>query len=217
MSRLPDRLAIEGEALPPLPSLEQEAETVLQMVGEGRRLTDALRRANNRAHRLNEQIDDLCLALGYKLNGMRQRVEAGEAGALAWWEWFSDFIPDISRKHAERWMSIAAQVEPATAAVEYRNRDAAYHRAARARQRLGQPLSDVRGESEDGDQSEPDEPEPRRESAQDPLKIPLDALVEAVACRDRILDLMPLMTAAGREQFRKTLVEEVEALERALQ
>jgi hypothetical protein len=142
--------AFQGEVLPPQPSLEDETEACLQMIEQGRQLHDQLKRANNRARRLNEQIDDLCLALGHKLVGMRKRVEAGEAGdGISWWQWFEHSLPDVSRKHAERWLSIAAQIGPATAAVEYRDRDAAYHRAYRAKQKQIAPLTDVRqGETE---------------------------------------------------------------------
>jgi hypothetical protein len=231
MSRILDRLgpqAIEGEALPPLPSLEAEAQACLQMVQEGRELIAALKRANSRTQRLNGQIDDLCLALGHKLIGMRERVEAGEVGdeaALSWWDWFADFLPGVSRKHAERWMSIASQIEPATAAMEYRQRAAGHERARYERQKKlirlpsqdGHPEREMELDEEDSIQPEPDtEPEPPRGSPQDPLKAPLDALEEAVACKQRILALMPLMTTMALQQFRITLVEDVEAMERRL-
>jgi hypothetical protein len=131
-------LPIDGEVLSPLPSLEEEAEACLLMIERGRQLNAQLKRANNRARRLNEQIDDLCLALGHKLIGMRERVDAGEIGdevSISWWEWFDRFIPNVSRKHADRWMTIAASAEPATAAIEYRKRAAAYVRAHRERQK----------------------------------------------------------------------------------
>jgi hypothetical protein len=217
MSRILDRLgpqSIEGEVMPPLPSLEQEAEAFLQMVQVGRELHAALRRANNRTQRLNRQIDDLCLALGHKLIDMRERVEAGEAGdeaALAWWEWFADFIPDVSRKHAERWMSIASQVEPATAAVEYRQRDAAYQRAYRQRQK-----PEALEPPSDGAASEGDGPLAEAEPLPPPLRPVRDYLAEAAEHKAEILWLMEHMRPVERTVFRQALVEDVEAMERRL-
>jgi hypothetical protein len=157
-----------GEVLPPLPSLEEEAAECGRMLEEGRRLTKARESLGDKIERLDEKIEDLRVALGLKLIGLRQRVEAGEAGdeaALTWWEWFEAHVPEFSRKHAERWMQIAASEAPEAAALEYRERDAGYQRSYRERQKP--PPSDagtVRGEPSapsDGEPREMQRPRPK--------------------------------------------------------
>jgi hypothetical protein len=127
MTRQLDRLPIEGEVLPPLKPLEEEAQECLQIIENVRSLSGRINRLNNRTRQLNQKIEDRCLLLGAKLLSMRKRVEAGEGG-LSWWEWFECFFPSISRKTAERWLRIAATEDLPTAALEYRKRDADYKR-----------------------------------------------------------------------------------------
>ena len=127
MTRQLDRLPIEGEVLPPLKPLEEEAQECLQIIENVRSLSGRINRLNNRTRQLNQKIEDRCLLLGAKLLSMRRRVEAGEGG-LSWWEWFERFFPSISRKTAERWLRIAATEDPPTAGLEYRKRDADYKR-----------------------------------------------------------------------------------------
>jgi hypothetical protein len=122
-------------------------------------------------------------------------------------------------------MSIAGQADPEKAAIEFRKRAVANQQAYRKRQRepvrIPSQHAIVEREAEptdDPDQvqqwdSEPDEePQPPSHRAADPLKTPLDALEEAVACKNRILALVPLMTTVGGEQFLITLVEDVKAV-----
>ncbi len=128
--------AKEGEVLPPLPPLEQEARECGEMFAEGQRLRRQRERLERHMERADKRLEDLRIALGLKLIGLRQRIEAGEAGdaaALTWWEWFEAHVP-ISRQHAERWMKIAASDAPEAAALEYRERHAAYQKAYRERQ-----------------------------------------------------------------------------------
>jgi hypothetical protein len=123
--------ARDGEVLPPLPSLEQEALECSQMFAEGQRLSKRRERLVQHTERTDKKLEDLRIELGLKLVGLRQRVEAGEAGdeaTLAWWEWFEANIK-FSRKYAERWMRIAASEAPEAAALEYRERAAAHQRA----------------------------------------------------------------------------------------
>jgi hypothetical protein len=127
---------VEIEAAPvapnvPAQSLEDLTAQFHAMVDEGRRMT-------HRRHVLDGKIEDMQLRCGQKLLEMRRRIEEGEVGdqaAIDWWGWYADAVPHVSRKHAERWMSIASAADPEVAALKYRDRDADYQRAYRARQK----------------------------------------------------------------------------------
>jgi hypothetical protein len=134
MSRLPDRLVFEGEVLPPqsLQLEKQKCFTIIQAILD---TSQQVNRARNRARRLNEKVDALWLDFGRSLLIMRRRVEAGEAGDVTWWHWFTDNIQGPSRKTAERWLGIAAEEDPEAATLEYRKHDAERHRLSYQRQK----------------------------------------------------------------------------------
>ena len=91
--------------------------------------------------------------------------------------------------------------------VEYRARDAAYHRDYRQREKLKALPSD-------GERQRESEPEP--ESQPPAVRLARDYLAEAAVLKSQILDLMKHMWPIERTEFRRALVEEVEAMERAL-
>jgi hypothetical protein len=206
------------------------------------RLTEDIDGLENRRGRM---IAEAQLELGRMLIEARHPVESGEAGdeaAINWWEYFGDHAYDISRSHAERWMAIAAKADPKAAAIAYRARDAAYHRDYRQREKLktiAPPPSDVRWKPEPApsisttppvemeaeaepdeddqvqwDHSEP-EPEPKPEPLPKPPKLTRDPLAEAVILKRQILDLMKMMRPIERTEFRRALIEDVEAMERS--
>jgi hypothetical protein len=132
MTRQLDCLPADGEILPPLKTLEQHAQECHALIKEISTLGSRINRLNNRARKLNGKIDDCCLLLGFELLAMRKQAEAE---SQPWWECFAHFFPDISRSHAERWLRIAASQEPESAALEYRQKNAAYQREFRGRQK----------------------------------------------------------------------------------
>ena len=134
--------SVKVEVMPPgqspLVPIEQFMAQIVQRKNE----------IDEKIDRLNEDIDVLeekrgriiaeaQLELGRMLLQARKQVESGEVGdeaAIDWWGYFEDHAPGLSRKHAERWMAIAAKGDPEAAAIEYRARDAAYHRDYRQRE-----------------------------------------------------------------------------------
>jgi hypothetical protein len=182
---------LEGEILPPGSSLEDLTDHLNQKIKEGTKL-----------------IRSFQLQCGRIRLEMRKRVEAREAGDVTWWEWFKERGPNISRKHAERWLGIASKDDPEAAALEYHERHAGHQRDYRERKKLA---ATAHGEREVEPEPEPaaePEPEPAPREAVNPY----DALQEAVVLKNRIVhELMPLMTASGRDQFRVVLIEDVTA------
>ena len=123
-------------------------------------LTKRFHRKVDEGRRLHEKMNDLQLKLGQMLLEMRQRVESGETGDLAavdWWGWYSDAVPHVSRGQAERWMAIAAAQDPQAAALEYRDRDAGYSRAYRARRSQKLLVEKSSHLAPDGEQTTPAE------------------------------------------------------------
>jgi hypothetical protein len=152
-------------------------------------------------------IDDAHLELGRMLLTARAQVEAGETSDLYagdWWGFFEAHASSISRSHAERWMAIAAKADPEAATIEYRARDAAYHRDYRQRKAL----------PSDGERQMEMEPEPEIELP--PARHTRDYLAEAAVLKSQILELMKLMRPIERTEFRRALIDEVEAMERTL-
>jgi hypothetical protein len=72
------------------------------------------------------------ILIGKTLLEMRERVEAGEAGAITWWDWYEGNIRVRSRRDAERLMEIARQKNPTVAYEGAKAKDAAAHRERRA-------------------------------------------------------------------------------------
>jgi hypothetical protein len=110
--------------------------------------------ANNAIARANR----LRLKVGMKLLELRERVEAGEAGEISWWDWFEQRRVDgpfllRSRKDAERLMRIARAEDPESALEE----DNAKARERMRKQRDGANKADVRSKTE------PDADEPVEE------------------------------------------------------
>ena len=64
------------------------------------------------------------LAARQLLLRLRQRIEAGEDGDIAWWDWFEENI-ERSRKDGERLMRIASAEDPKAAleVVRAKNRE----------------------------------------------------------------------------------------------
>jgi hypothetical protein len=181
--------AKEGEVLPPLPPLEQEARECGEMFKEGQRLQRHKARLDRHIERADKKIEDLRIALGLKLVGLRRRVEAGEAGdeaALTWWQWFEAHIP-FSRKHAERWMMIAASEAPEAAALEYRERHAAQQQAYRGRKKFPAPAHISRER----------EGEPSRPTASLGDRSPMKLWSTLHAFNDEYLDRDPAKVVAG--------------------
>jgi hypothetical protein len=52
---------------------------------------------------------------------MRQRVEAGEAGDISWWDWFDQNV-QRNRRDAEKLLKIASAEDPEAAAEEERRK-----------------------------------------------------------------------------------------------
>jgi len=62
------------------------------------------------------------IVVGQMLIELRGRIEAGEAGAIEWWDWYDNqFVR--SRRDAERCMKIAASEDPEAAEAEARERN----------------------------------------------------------------------------------------------
>ena len=70
------------------------------------------------------------LAAGQLLLRLRQRIEAGEDGDIAWWDWFEENI-ERSRKDGERLMRIASAEDPKAALEVERAKDRERKRIAR--------------------------------------------------------------------------------------
>ena len=62
------------------------------------------------------------LAAGQKLLSLRQRIEAGEEGDVAWWDWFEKQDIGRGRKDCEKLMRIASADDPEAALVEDREK-----------------------------------------------------------------------------------------------
>jgi hypothetical protein len=58
------------------------------------------------------------LAAGQKLLSLRQRIEAGEEGDVAWWDWFETQDMGRGRKDCERLMRIASADDPEAALAD---------------------------------------------------------------------------------------------------
>lgn len=69
------------------------------------------------------------IELGRDLLEARARVEAGEEGDIAFWDWYQQKFTR-SRRDAERVMEIASQENPVAAHEAYKAKDAAAHRVA---------------------------------------------------------------------------------------
>ena len=78
------------------------------------------------------------LQAGWRLLALRERVEAGEAGAISWWEYFdTQFTGHIkSRKHAEQLMKWAKADDPEGAMATDRASQRDAMRAHRAAQKI---------------------------------------------------------------------------------
>ena len=78
------------------------------------------------------------LKAGSKLLTLRQRIEAGEAGEISWWDWFEklkeDKIPVLirSRKDCERLMRLASADDPLAALEAEQAKDRDRKRIARS-------------------------------------------------------------------------------------
>jgi hypothetical protein len=59
---------------------------------------------------------------GQKLLSLRQRIEAGEEGDVAWWDWFEKQGMGRGRKDCEKLMRIAASEWPEKAMADERGR-----------------------------------------------------------------------------------------------
>ncbi len=94
------------------------------------------------AGRLQETQKKHVFQAGLRLLELRQRVEAGEAGEIGWWEYFdTKFVGFISnRKHAERVMRWARADDPDAAIEAKRENDRERQRAVRKR-RLGSDVT----------------------------------------------------------------------------
>jgi hypothetical protein len=62
------------------------------------------------------------VAAGQKLLSLRQRIEAGEEGDVAWWDWFEKQDIGRSRKDCEKLMRIASADDPEAALEDERER-----------------------------------------------------------------------------------------------
>jgi hypothetical protein len=216
MSKVKQQLVpkvFEGEVQPP-PTLEQEAAECRRMIEDLGKISKRVNRLNDRVRNLNDQVDDMCVVLGRKLNGMKKRIEASKTGDNKWWPWFERFIPDASIDHASRWMSIAAKPDAGAAALNYRHRAAGYQRKYRENQRqisVSPSDSETEMESQSNDELE-SQPEP----VSAVYKPPIDYLAEAARLKGKILELMPLMRPIESEMFLRALVKEVEEMVRSL-
>ena len=70
------------------------------------------------------------LAAGQLLLHLRERIEAGEQGDVAWWDWFEANI-ERSRKDCERLMRMASSPDPDAALADERAKDRDRKRIAR--------------------------------------------------------------------------------------
>jgi hypothetical protein len=82
--------------------------TIDQMITELHKNFATEREAGNRADRARIRCGQLLLAL-------RERIEAGEAGDVGWWDWYKANIAR-SRRDGERVMKIARDADPDAAA-----------------------------------------------------------------------------------------------------
>ena len=64
---------------------------------------------------LQARADKHRLQAGQKLLSLRQRIEAGEEGDVAWWDWFETQDMGRGRKDCERLMRIASAEDPEAA------------------------------------------------------------------------------------------------------
>ncbi len=111
--------------------------TLDQMVNELHKNFATEQEADNRAHRARVRCGHLLLAL-------RVRIEAGEAGDVAWWDWYKANIVR-SRRDAEKVMKIARDADPEGAAEAERanNREATAKKRAKTTAADSQPDSDA--------------------------------------------------------------------------
>ena len=92
--------------------------TIEQMVNEVHKNFATERDFGNRADRARIRAGQLLLTL-------RERIQAGEAGNIAWWDWYKANITR-TRRDAEKVMKIARAADPEEAAAAERatNREA---------------------------------------------------------------------------------------------
>ena len=76
----------------------------------------------NDADTLQARADKHRLQAGQKLVSLRQRIEAGEEGAVAWGDWFERQGMGRGRKDCERLMQIASAEDPEAALLEEREK-----------------------------------------------------------------------------------------------
>jgi hypothetical protein len=219
---------VEAEVLPPQQSplvpIEQFMAQIVARKNEiAERIDQLTENINGLQDKRGRMIAEAQLELGRMLLEARRRVESDEVGdeaAIDWWQYFSDYAPDISRSHAERWMAIAAKADPKAAAIAYRARAAGYQRSYYERQKQlttnlpSQPEMEVEPatpsvemeaepEPDEDDQvqwdhSEP-EPEPKYAPLPPPPKLARDPLAEAAKLKVEIIALMKLMRPLERE------------------
>jgi hypothetical protein len=71
---------------------------------------------------LQARSDKHRLQAGQKLLSLRQRIEAGEEGDIAWWDWFETQDLGRGRKDCERLMQVASSEWPEKAMADERER-----------------------------------------------------------------------------------------------
>lgn len=99
------RIATTLERMPPI------ADVVVEIRGHFNDASDLEGRATK--HRLQA---------AQKLLSLRQRIEAGEEGDVAWWDWFEKQDMGRGRKDCERLMQIASAEDPEQALLDERER-----------------------------------------------------------------------------------------------
>lgn len=96
-------------------------EAVLRIHRKWERVVDAQQKAHSAR-----------VECGMELLALRARIEAGEAGAVSWWEWYPTKFTR-SRQDAEKVMAIASAANPEQADAAAKARNAEINRAYRQR------------------------------------------------------------------------------------
>lgn len=74
-----------------------------------------------------------CVRAGETLLELRERIEAGEAGDVGWWDYYEKHFA-FTRRHAERLMALASQENPQQAHEQAKAKHAADMRERRVEQ-----------------------------------------------------------------------------------
>jgi hypothetical protein len=130
--------------------------------------------------------------------------------------WFTRSFPNVSRSSAEQWLRIAASQDPPAAALEYRQRDAEYHRTHRERKKLAAPdgPSDRQTENEPGaddDDDDDEKPHPTEETAK---QASYNTSFKIFQLRAEMFALAATLRPMDRQQFLKATHEELAAFAR---